>query len=151
MDSSTGEVRPNAKMSASDQLQKQQKIWEDAGYFSLNNSTSWELFYSADFAEALKIQEFDFCANSSVHWWVSKIRPGHCFPMHTDILNSQLVNPRRYWVALDDYQYGHIFLIDDICLQDYKRGDVFLFDNTLHGGINLGSSNKYSLQLLVSD
>jgi hypothetical protein len=149
MNKSTGEIRPNKRMVITSEVAQQQKQWEDAGYNVDNSSATWELFHDWDFTEQLDVTQFDFCAGKSVQWWVAKLKPGHCFPIHVDTLKEEQINPKRYWIALDDYKWGHVFLIEDMCLRDYKRGDVFCFDNTPHGAANVGLVNKYSLQLLT--
>lgn len=150
MNQTTGEIRPNTNMVVTPEVIEQQKKWKESGY-DINSSASWELFHDHDFDESLNLKEFDFCNNKQVQWWVAKLKPGHCFPIHTDTVKSHQINSKRYWIAIEDYKWGHVFLIDNICLRDYKKGDVFEFDNTPHGSANIGLSNKFSLQLLTFD
>lgn len=151
MNSHTGEIRPNYRMVMTEEVERQQKEWARVGYHGENSMATWELFHDWDFNEKLSTDSFDFCVGKKVQWWISKVKPGHCFPMHTDTIKTELVNPKRYWIAMEDYHWGHVFIINDKCVRDYKKGDVFLFDNSPHGAANVGLANKYSLQLLVSD
>ena len=145
MNKHTGEIRPNNRMVITPEVIEMQNMWRNAGYGE-DSAATWELFQ-----EKLDISKFDFCKDKKIQWWVSKVPPGHCFPIHSDTLKPELVNPKRYWIAIDDYKWGHVFLIGDTCLRDYKKGDVFIFDNSLHGAANVGLLNKYSLQILASD
>jgi hypothetical protein len=146
----TGEIRPNKNMIMTDFVYSQQKQWIDAGYNATElGSATWELFHDWDFDERLDIEKFDFCKNKKHQWWISKIRPGRCFPMHVDTIKTSMINPQRYWVAMEDYKWGHIFIVGNEILRDYKKGDVFLFDNIEHGAANVGLEIKFSLQILV--
>jgi hypothetical protein len=150
MNQHTGEIRPNKNMVITKEVLDQQKKWKELGYDD-NDSVFWELFHDFDLTENLKLDTFDFCISKQVQWWIAKLKPGHCFPIHTDTIKDYQKNAKRYWIALEDYKWGHIFLIDNICLRDYKKGDVFEIDNSPHGSANIGLENKYSLQLLTFD
>ena len=150
MNTHTGEVRPNNRMVMTPEVKEMQDRWARAGYGE-GSAATWELFHDWDFTEQLDLSKFDFCKDKQVQWWISKVPPGHCFPIHSDTIKPELINPKRYWIAIDDYKWGHVFLVGNECLRDYKKGDVFIFDNSLHGAANVGLENKYSLQILTSD
>lgn len=147
----TGEIRPNNRMVMTAEVEGQQREWKEAGYFNEGTTATWELFHDWDFTEQLDYSKFDFCKDKKVQWWISKVKPGHCFPIHSDTLKDELINPKRYWIALEDYHWGHVFVIGKYCLRDYKKGDAYVFDNSPHGAANVGLDNKYSLQILTSD
>jgi hypothetical protein len=150
MNQCTGEIRPNSRMVITPEVKETQEQWRQAGYVE-GSAATWELFHDWDFTEQIDITKFDFCKGKKVQWWISKVVPGHCFPIHVDTVKEDLINPKRYWIALNDYKWGHVFLVEDTCLRDYKKGDAFEFANIPHGAANVGLENKYSLQMLVSD
>ena len=48
----------------------------------------------------------------SYHWWITKLMPGQFMPMHTDPhTHEQQCN--RYWIPLQDYKPGHIFIYEN--------------------------------------
>lgn len=145
-----GEVRPNEKMIMTPDVRRQFKVWDDAGYLD-NPCVRWELFTGYYIGEELDLSLFDFCNNKKVDWWIVKLDPGRFFPMHRDTIKEHQTNSKRYWIAMEDYKWGHVFLDDDYALRDYKKGDVFLFDNGLHGAVNVGLEPKISLQILTWD
>jgi len=73
-------------------------------------------------------------------WWFIKMLPGNIMPMHKDphAVNEQ--NSKRYWMALQDYEPGHIFIYNKELLTDYKKGDIYMYDDSreLHGACNIG-------------
>jgi hypothetical protein len=69
--------------------------------------------------------------------------------MHIDTIKEDQKNAKRYWIALEDYKWGHIFLENGENLRDYKQGDCFLFDNKIHGAANVGLEPKISLQIMT--
>lgn len=154
--STTGEIRPNEKMSANSEkngyLEQQRKTWESAGYQILGGSIQWEMFFQKNFTDRLRTEQFDFCNGKEIlTWWIPVIRPGKCFPLHHDAFEKSHGNIKRYWIALQDQEWGHIFTYEDKILTNYKRGDVFLFDDVLHASANVGLTTKATLQLVVSE
>lgn len=145
-----GEVRPNEKIVMTPDVRKQFKVWNDAGYLD-NPCVQWELFTGYYIGEELDVFSFDFCKNKNVDWWIVKLQPGRFFPMHRDTIKEDQKNFKRYWIAMDNYKWGHVFIDNSNVLRDYKRGDVFLFDNDLHGAVNVGLESKISLQILTWD
>lgn len=74
-------------------------------------------------------------------WWFIKLLPGGMMPMHRDphVTFSDVSNPKRYWMPLQDYEPGHIFVYKDKMLDGYKTGDLWLYENEneLHGACNI--------------
>ena len=59
------------------------------------------------------------------HWWITKLYPGQFMPMHTDPhTHDRPCN--RYWIPLQDYIPGHIFIYESSLVKDYKKGDVLM-------------------------
>lgn len=81
-------------------------------------------------------------------FWVSKLKPGDHIPYHYDTFKHSLENVKRYWMALTDYQLGHIFIYKDRHFKNYKKGDLFEFQrpDEWHAACNLGFTNKITLQ-----
>ena len=79
-------------------------------------------------------------------WWFVKLMPGQVNPLHTD--SKQKI--KSYWIPLQDYKFGHVFLIDNQLINDYVLGDVFEFDggNSPHGGSNISTSVRVVLVIL---
>ena len=85
---------------------------------------------------------------SNYHWWITKLYPGQFMPMHTDPhTHEQSCN--RYWIPLQDYQPGHIFIYKDKFITDYKAYDVFEYENEqdMHGAANIGHTPRVVLQV----
>ena len=84
--------------------------------------------------------------NKTIHWWFTKMFPGQYMPMHTDP-HAHEQACKRFWIPLQDYIPGHIFIYKDELIKDYKKGDVFEFDESTdyHGAANIGHSPRISL------
>jgi hypothetical protein len=84
-----------------------------------------------------------------VHWWITKLVPGDIMPMHKD---PQTVNTNcaRYWIPLQDYVEGHVFIISNNLMTDYKAGDVYAykFSEEVHGAANISYNPRYVLQVI---
>ena len=138
-----GELRP--KPTVTDYQSDSYSKWTEAGFDM--NKIKWEVF-SGDV--------FNFRVNlpfkGNIKWWFVKLNPGDMFPLHLDTFPEK-ENIRRYWMACQDYEPGHIFAYDDKILTGYKAGDVFMFDHSTvwHGSTNLGFTPKISLQIAVTD
>lgn len=81
-------------------------------------------------------------------WWWARIDPGYTFPMHVDLGHEAHT---RVWCAWDDYEPGHVFIIDGHNLENYSRGDCVVFaGNETHGAANIHTHlPKVSLQLVL--
>lgn len=83
--------------------------------------------------------------------------PGTIMPEHTDtylkykqINNIDLTskNVSRCIVFLEDWKSGHYFEVDNTPVTNWKRGDYVLWrDDTPHIAANIGSENRYTLQI----
>ena len=83
------------------------------------------------------------------HWWLVKLLPGEMQAMHVDPHLLEVKNPIRYTMFLEDFKLGHIFVYDKTILTNYKAGDVYEWSEPmcLHGCINIGSEDRYTLQI----
>ena len=83
-----------------------------------------------------------------IHWWFSKLMPGQFMPMHSDphVFGN---NCNRYWIAMQDYIPGHIFVYNDTMIKDYKYGDVFQFEHEQdpHGAANISFVPRIIMQI----
>lgn len=82
------------------------------------------------------------------HWWITKLYPGQYMPMHTDPHTHQEAC-RRYWIPLQDYEDGHIFIYKDTLMTKYSANDVFVYGNAqdVHGAANIGHTPRVVLQV----
>lgn len=83
------------------------------------------------------------------HWWITKMLPGNFMPMHVDPHAVFQKNSRRYWLPLQDWEPGHIFMYENQVITDYKAGDLYTYvDATaLHGAANIGFTPRVVLQI----
>jgi hypothetical protein len=76
--------------------------------------------------------------------------PGQFMPMHVDphVFDQQC---NRYWMPLQDYVPGHVFVYKDDMIKDYTVGDVYQFTDAaeIHGAANISHSPR--LMLLVTE
>lgn len=82
------------------------------------------------------------------HWWITKLMPGQYMPMHTDPHTHD--RPcKRYWIPMQDYQAGHVFVLNDEMITKYKKGDVYAYDHEhdMHGAANIGHTPRVVLQV----
>lgn len=112
----------------------------EAGYDL--DAVYWYIFDPEDLTFRI---DFPFLKNE-YHFWISKLLPGNFMPMHSDPYTLER-DGDRYWIPLQDYQSGHIFIINDNMITDYKKGDVFIFNEStdIHGAANIGHTPRYSL------
>ena len=139
---SQGDRRPESRIDEYKKNISQQ--WTDAGYTL--DKIGWTLYYQEHFDQQIILPKvFENVAN----WWFCKLNPGDLFPLHQDIFPKE-ANIKRYWMACQDHQPGHVFIYNGECLNSYKAGDLFLFDHQddWHGSCNLGFVPKISLQVV---
>jgi hypothetical protein len=157
IETNTGEIRPNLKMSQSanknDYISKQRDEWLNAGYsIDPGSSIEWEMFYQHDFDEILDFSKSPLFKDKKISaWWIPKIRPGKCFPAHRDSFEKSHKNITRWWIALNDHEWGHVFMIEDQLIKNYKKGDIFEFNDHIHGAMNVGTTVKMTLQVLITE
>lgn len=82
------------------------------------------------------------------HWWITKLYPGQYMPMHTDP-HTHEESCKRYWIPLQDYEPGHIFIYKDTLMTKYSANDVFVYKNAQdsHGAANIGHAPRVVLQV----
>ncbi len=87
------------------------------------------------------------------HWWITKMLPGNFMPMHVDPHTLYEKNSNRYWMPLQDWQPGHIFMYKDQVVTNYIAGDVYVYDDptALHGAANIGHTPRLVLQVSTYD
>lgn len=97
-----------------------------------------------------RIPNFHTCGRQR-HWWLTKMMPGNFMPMHVDPHTEQQDNADRFWIPLQDWQPGHIFMYENIVVTDYKKGDIYKYtDSTaLHGAANIGFTPRIVLQITL--
>jgi hypothetical protein len=139
-----GEKRPLE--SEADEYRKSAvyKKWVEAGYDY--RKLSWQ-FYFDDHVGWL---DPPLETAHKFKWWFSKMNPGEMFPLHIDSFPDEEKNVKRYWMACQDRDPGHIFIYKDTQL-DWKAGDLYLFDEARewHGTANIGFVPKISYQLVI--
>jgi len=91
--------------------------------------------------------------NRKKFWWFIKLLPGQMQPMHFDPHLLDIKNPKRYTLFLQDWIPGHIFVYKDKYISNYKKGDLFLWEDHMmqHGVVNIGFTNRYTLQITTYD
>ena len=84
------------------------------------------------------------------------LKPGQVLPLHYDtydktrktfyLKDSHTIT--RFVIFLEDSKDGHIFEFENSIIKKWKCHDyVFWKDKTLHGAYNLGTENRYTLQI----
>ena len=134
----TGQARPRDWPPSSAVESAEYRKAKDAGYNL--TETHWWVYEKND----LNI-DLIFPLNN-YHWWITKMYPGQFMPMHTDPHTHE--KPcKRYWIPLQDYIPGHIFIYEGELIKDYKFGDVYEFDvsTDYHGAANIGHTPRISL------
>ena len=82
------------------------------------------------------------------HWWITKLYPGQFMPMHSDPHTHDRAC-KRYWIPLQDYEPGHVFIYKTQLKRNYRAYDVFEYDNSkdLHGAANISHTPRVVLQV----
>lgn len=89
-------------------------------------------------------------------WSVYRMCPGTILPKHSDtyarfcrihgIADIALI--KRYVIFLEDWTSGHYFEIDGTAVTTWRAGDAVWWNgDTSHIAANIGSTNRYTLQL----
>jgi hypothetical protein len=113
---------------------------EEAGYDL--SQVHWWVYEEADLGY-LKLP-----IDNKYHWWITKLYPGQFMPMHSDPHTHE--RPcKRYWIPLQDYEPGHIFIYKTILINNYNAYDVFEYTKStdLHGAANISHSPRVILQV----
>lgn len=121
-------------------------MWNDAGYDF--NKIGWWIYFEKFFESK---PNFPVEWNV-IDWWFVKLSPGDLFPMHIDAFEGDPPNIKRWWMACEDYQPGHVFIYEGKMLDEYRAGDLFEFNNphAWHAAANLSFVPKISLQIVCS-
>jgi hypothetical protein len=85
-----------------------------------------------------------------IHWWFTKMLPGQFMPVHSDP-HTHDVLCNRYWMPMQDFEIGHVFLYGQNMISNYKAGDVYQFENEtdIHGAANIGHTAR--IMLLITE
>lgn len=107
----------------------------DAGYDP--NGEYFQMFDESNLD--IEIPTFHTCGRSR-HWWITKMMPGDFMPMHIDPHTKQEKNPDRFWIPLQAWELGHIFMYEEEHISNYMKGDVYQYTDpqALHGAANIG-------------
>jgi len=96
-----------------------------------------------------------FPTNKQYMWWFIKLKPGGMMPVHRDphVSESDKVNVTRYWMPLQDYTPGHMFVYNNIFMTDYKAGDLWAYTdaNEIHGCANISYTPRLTFQITTYD
>jgi len=81
-----------------------------------------------------------------IDWNFIKLKSGMMIPLKTpedeDLVNIKSL--KRYKMFLQNYEFGHIFMVNGELITDYKLGDMFKYDDTedWNGTVNI-TNNPY--------
>lgn len=122
----------------------QYQIARDAGY---KDSDTYFYMFNKDNV-SFAIDDIPF-SNKQFHWWITKMLPGNFMPMHRDPHTLYERDSNRFWIPLQDWEPGHIFMYENVVITNYKKGDVYQYDtpNGLHGAANIGFVPRVVLQI----
>ena len=88
-------------------------------------------------------------------WWGIKMKPGNFMPIHRDphTFDPELHSCKRYWMALQDWEHGHIFMYNKEVLIDYKKGDIYEYPDSqeIHCACNIGNTVRLSFHFSTYD
>lgn len=137
---SDGQARPRDWPPASAVESAEYSKYQLAGYDL--NAVNWWVYEQID----LQVDVSPPWTKGKIHWWFTKMLPGQFMPVHTDP-HAHVQACNRYWMPLQDFTVGHIFLYGKQMISDYKAGDVYMFENEqdIHGAANIGHTPRISL------
>lgn len=140
--SKEGQARPRDWPPAFTVESDEYKKAQDAGYDL--TAVHWWVYEKKDVS-------FDIAppfVTGKYHWWITKLYPGQYMPVHTDP-HTHSIACKRYWMPMQDYHPGHIFLYKNTVPVDYKRGDVYAYvqERDMHGAANIGHIPRLVLQV----
>lgn len=133
MSENVGEIHPqqdNDEYGENNSLQ----LIKDYGYDI--NSIFWHSYESRSFPFDVTIP----IAGENTDWWFVKMLCGNFIPMHKDHNHDDYsgLNCRRFWMPLQDYVEGHVFINGGEFIKDYSAGDLFEYDqHERHGCFNI--------------
>ena len=113
------------------------------------SATHWHIFEASDLPGDMVPNISLMISSNNIHWWITKMVEGETMSLHQDPPTIDN-NCNRYWVPLQDYEMGHIFLIGEDLIKDYKAGDVYIFNKAedLHGAANITDTPRFALQII---
>jgi hypothetical protein len=81
------------------------------------NKVYWYIFEPDTFPFDIKIP---FDDQNEYMWWGIKMNPGNFMPVHRDphTYDPKFYSVKRYWMALQDYEPGHVFIYNKELLKD---------------------------------
>jgi hypothetical protein len=90
---------------------------------------------------------------TNINWWFVMLYPGEFQAIHIDPQLTEVINPVRYTMFLQDWEPGHIFVWDNKYIADYKAGDMYEWScpMTVHAPANIGYNTRYTLQITLHD
>ncbi len=107
------------------------------------NQTYWYHYESDTFPFDITLP---FDSDLKSIWWGIKMNPGNFMPVHRDphTFDPTFYDVNRYWMALQDWEPGHIFMYEKQVLVDYKKGDIFVYPDpqALHCAANIGNNTR---------
>ena len=80
-------------------------------------------------------------------------RPGHMLPLHSDGMEgfkriNGKQNPTRFFVAVSDWDWGHVLQVHDNMVSNWTAGDTYIIPNDIfHASANFGIGPKYTLTI----
>lgn len=94
-------------------------------------------------------------------WFFIKLLPGMGQPIHMDVPpNGRKFVDRipvsdpsvtRYWMPLQDYEKGHVFIYEEKLICNYKKGDLFRYHDEMawHGPCNTSNNIRLTFNFTI--
>jgi hypothetical protein len=147
-----GDQRPRTDEEDEAYKKEQFEKWYSLGYDL--KGAGWSMHYYQDMGmQSMSDMVLPIDLPGTLEWWFVKINPTMTFPMHVDAFKTESKNFRRFWIPMQDYIPGHIFIYEDEMITKYKAGDIYEFTNPYawHGAGNISYEPKVSFQLVCYD
>jgi hypothetical protein len=92
--------------------------------------------------------------NGRIDWWFVKMVTGDFIPFHSDHAprdGNEVKKARRFWMPLQDYIEGHMFIIEGELIRNYSAGDLFEYDSDArHSALNINLDiPRYTFNLAI--
>lgn len=87
-------------------------------------------------------------------WWFIKFLPGSVACMHYDPHTKIYRTAKRYWMAMMDYQPGHVVVSEGgHMMTNYKAGDLWTWDKAdlMHGVVNISMNPRITFQFTTTE
>lgn len=138
----TGKARPRDWPPANEIEKNEYRKYQQAGYDL--SAVNWWIYEK----EELLMDIEPPWTVGRVQWWFTKLMPGQYMPIHTDP-HTHDNRCKRFWIPLQDYIPGHIFIYKDSMITNYKSGDVYQYESStdMHGAANIGYIPRLVLQI----